>query len=629
LVRRAALLLALVCLSTAAFAQSLSTVDPEGAGFVPHRLARIADWYQAQIAEGAFPGAVVALARDGKLATLQAIGTYDRAGKKPLKPDAIFWIASMTKPVTSVAAMMLVEEGKLDLEAPVAKYLPEFADMKVGVERIDPVTRKPSVSAVPAKRQMQVIDLLRHTSGLVYPEEASDFLHKIYNLIDFSRDRTLADLTKSLGWMPLVHQPGEAWEYSLGVDVLARVVEVVSGQRFDQFLQQRIFGPLRMVDTGFTVPPEKLDRLVDPLPGGWPALFDITKPKTLFSGGGGLASTAPDYLRFCQMLLNGGELDGVRLLQAATVMRMTTPALPADVTFAGEQGQWVGPQVGSSWGLGFAIRTDPKDSPIVPGAVGTYKWSGFWGTDFWIDPAEKLIALLMIQTPPDKNHGQYRNGLRLLGYGALAGPKEMISQRAVSVDAATLATNVGTYDFGHSLSAHDRETVPTYPGVGLPLLIEKDVLVTGQPYAGSPAAKAGLVKGEVVEEIDAQSTKGLAMAAVIDRMRGPAGSEVRLAVKRPGEDKARAITIVRRMVSPPGAQLKVTLDGNTLVAMAVGSWDVLDFDRDKPATLLAQSPTEFVALGTTRLAFTKDAGGKVTGLILNPGPEQIEARRVD
>src|ERR1044071_7165230 len=230
-------------LSASGWAQSLATPDPVGAGFSPARLARIAPWYQDQIAGGgAFTGAVVAIARDGKLAYLQAIGTYDRAGKIPLKPDAIFWIASMTKPVTSVAAMMLVEEGKLALTDPVSKYILEVADMRVGLE------------SAPQKRPMQVIDLLRHTSGFTYRDEGNDALHRAYGRIrSFERNKTNADLVGDLVHMQLVHQPGEAWEYSHGVDVLGRVVEIASGQPLDKFFDSRIFKPLGMVDTGFFV----------------------------------------------------------------------------------------------------------------------------------------------------------------------------------------------------------------------------------------------------------------------------------------------------------------------------------------------------------------------------------------
>src|SRR5476651_1276390 len=370
-------------------AQGLTTADPEGAGFSTARLERIAPWYRSQFEKSAVTGAVIAIARDGKLATLQAMGTQDRAGKIPMKPDAIFWFASMTKPITSVAAMMLVEEGKLALDAPVARYIPQIADMRVGLE------------GAPQKRPMQVIDLLRHTSGFTYADEGTDELHKAYDRIgSFRRDKTLADLVDDLARMQLVHQPGEVWEYSHGVDVLGRLVEIASGQPLDRFFEDRIFKPLGMVDTGFFVPPDKLARVVDPIARGRPRLWDITKPTTLFMGGGGLASTAPDYLRFAQMLLNGGELDGARILAAKTVQQMTTVAVPPDIAFAGEVGKYVGPQVGTSWGLGFAVRTNPEFS-LLPGAVGSFNWSGYWGTWFWVDPAAKLTAVLMIQVPPD------------------------------------------------------------------------------------------------------------------------------------------------------------------------------------------------------------------------------------
>jgi CubicO group peptidase (beta-lactamase class C family) len=389
LVRCACVLLATIWLSATASAQGLTSPDPAGAGFSAERLARIAPWYQSQIDAGKLPGAVVAVARNGKLAYLQATGTYDRAGKIPLTPDAIFWIASMTKPVTSVAAMMLVEEGKLDLAAPVSKYLSELKDMQVGVEKTDSATSKSELVLEAPKRPMEVFDLLRHTSGLVYPEEGSSQVHRLYRQATFRRDKTLAEFVTSLAKLPLAYQPREVWEYSWSVDVLARVVEVASGQNFDEFLQTRIFKPLGMIDTGFYVPEAKLARLVDPLPSGRSPLWDVTKPAKLFSGGGGLVSTAPDYLRFAQMLLNSGELDGVRILAAKTVQQMTTNALPPEVRFAGIVGGFVGPKVGTSWGLGFAIRTNPEFS-ILPGAVGSFNWSGLWGTYFWIDPVEFL-----------------------------------------------------------------------------------------------------------------------------------------------------------------------------------------------------------------------------------------------
>src|SRR5713226_9124172 len=289
--------------------------------------------------------------------------------------------------------MILVDDSKLDLDAPVARYLPELQDMRVAVEKTDPATGDTEYGlGLPKrpKRPMTVRDLLRHTSGLIYPEldfaypergladATADFgiraIHRLYGWADataYRRDTTLADFVSVLARLPLAHQPGEVWEYGLSADVLGRVVEVASGEPLDRFLQSRVFTPLHMVDTGFYVPEEKLGRLVDsPMPER-PRIWDVTKPAKLFSGGGGLVSTAPDYLRFCQMLLNGGELDGVRILFAKTVQQMTTNSLPPDVRFAGVIGQFVGPRVGTGWGLGFAIRTN-ADFSLVPVAVGSF-----------------------------------------------------------------------------------------------------------------------------------------------------------------------------------------------------------------------------------------------------------------
>ena len=326
-----------LCLSTAAFADDLATVgNPENLGFSAGRLQRIASWYRARVDTGELPGAVVAIARDGKLAYLEAVGFQDNAKTIPMKPDAIFWIASMTKPVTSVAAMMLVEDGKLELDAPVARYLPQLKDMQVGIEKANPATGKKEIVLEPPKRLMTIRDLLRHTSGLVYPPQFTNTaINRLYYKAAFDRDKTLADFVASLADLPLAHQPGEVWEYSWGVDVLARVVEVASGLPFDRFLQDRIFGPLHMADTGFYVPQEKRARLVD-APEPRDPQFDVTRPRKLLSGGGGLVSTAADYLRFCQMLLNGGELDGARILTPQTVLLMTADSLPPDIRVVGE-----------------------------------------------------------------------------------------------------------------------------------------------------------------------------------------------------------------------------------------------------------------------------------------------------
>jgi CubicO group peptidase (beta-lactamase class C family) len=430
LIRASCAVILVICVSGPAQADDLAAAGhPESLGFSSSRLARIAPWYQARFdsfsaSEGLLPGAVVAIARGGKLAFLQAIGFKDRAKTIPMKTDSIFWIASMSKPVTSVAAMILVDDGKLDLDAPVARYLPEIGEMRVASETTDPATARP-------KRPMTVRDLLRHTSGLIYPE--LDFaypergladaatesriqtLHMLYGQTDstaYWRDTTLADFISALARLPLAHQPGEVWEYGLSADVLGRVIEVASGEPLDQFLQSRLFAPLHMVDTGFYVPKAKLDRLVDaPMPER-PRIWDVTRPARLFSGGGGLVSTAPDYLRFCQMLLNGGELDGVRVLSPQAVQQMTTDALSPDVSIFGNE---IGALAGRSFGLGFAVRTDPVHS-WTPGSVGSFSWAGLWGTQFWIDPAEKLIGLQMIQAAPGKG----REAVPYLGIHYLA-----------------------------------------------------------------------------------------------------------------------------------------------------------------------------------------------------------------
>ena len=404
--------------------------DPEAMGFSSSRLARIEAWQQTQVDAGAFSGAVAAIARNGKVAYLRAVGFRDRAKTIPLQPDAIFWIASMTKPVTSVAAMMLVEEGKLDLAAPVYQYLPEFKDMMVGVETTDPASGQKTLALEPQKRPMTVEDLLRHTSGLVYFDRGTTAVHKLYRDSGLynkglARDSTLKDFVSRVARLPLAHQPGEVWEYGHSADVLGRVIEIVSGQPLDQFLDSRVFNPLRMVDTGFWVPPQKLARLIDP-PAGAPIRpdRDVTKPTTLFSGGGGLVSTAADYLRFCQMLLNGGELDGVRVLAPATVRRMTTNALPPEIHFAN----------GSTFGLGFGIPSDATWN-WVPGSGASFTWSGIWGTYFWVDPAEQLVAVQLIQVTPGED-GPINRTFRNLTYGALLVPGRS-GPASAAIDQAT------------------------------------------------------------------------------------------------------------------------------------------------------------------------------------------------
>jgi CubicO group peptidase (beta-lactamase class C family) len=354
----------------------------------------------------------------------------------------------MTKPVTSVAFMMLVEEGKLDLEAPVSRYLPEFAATKVGVETTDP-SGKTELAFEPQTRAMTVLDLLRMTSGIIFSLQGNGPVHSFNRGIGARRDQSLAQFIATIATRPLAYQPGEVWEYSdWGLDTLGRVVEVASGEPLDHFFENYIFNPLGMVDTGFYVPEAKLSRLVDPAPEGRAGLFDVVKPPRYLSGTGGLVSTAPDYLRFCQMLLNGGALDGVRILARTTVAQMTRSSLPATVRFVGNDADVIGPEHGTSWGFGFAIRTDPEAS-WVPGSAGSFAWNGAWGTYFWIDPAVQMIGIQMVQVPRD-DVGRYFGAIRHLAYAALdlsrAAPSEP-DPPVLDHGSSTLSAYVGRYYF--------------------------------------------------------------------------------------------------------------------------------------------------------------------------------------
>jgi CubicO group peptidase (beta-lactamase class C family) len=623
-----------VILSSSTLAQDLASVgDPESLGFSASRMARIAPWYQAKVDAGAVPGAVVAIARDGKLAYLQAIGFQDRARTIPLKPDSIFWIASMTKPITSVAAMMLVEQGKLDLAAPVSQYLPELKDLLVGVEKIDG-SGKTELAFEPQKRAITVLDLLRHTSGLVHPRQGNSAVHRLIGDTPARRDRTLAEFVTSVATLPLAYQPGEVWEYSdLGLDVLARAVEVASGEPFDQLLGSRIFKPLRMVDTGFYVPEAKLSRLVDPAPGGRAGIFDIAKPRKFLSGAGGLASTAPDYLRFCQMLLNGGELDGVRILAPATVAQMTTNSLPANVRFAGVNSSFMGPQYGATFGLGFGIRTDPESSTI-PGAVGSFMWGGIWGTQFRINPTEKLVIVQMIQVDPQES-GAYSAALRHLTFAALKAPGAEsipLTPSPPNVGAATLSTYVGKYYFGLSLSPSDRQS-PTggvFGGVGLNIGKEAGLLKV-TPLEGGPAARAGVMSGDIISQIDASPIADLGIDQVVSRLRGPVNTKTTLTITRAGREQPMTITVEREVITLPGAEISVKLEDEKLVVEATGAWPVFEIEKGKSVALRAISNAEFyIDSGDhTRLAFVKDEGGKVSGVAMNPGPSAVNGVKIN
>lgn len=650
-----------LCLWGAASADELTTSgDAKSLGFSAARLARIAPWYQARFdsfppSEGLVPGAVVAIAKGGKLAYLQAIGFQDRAKTVPMKTNSIFWIASMSKPVTSVAAMMLVDDGKLELDAPVAKYVPEIGDMQVASEKTNPATGKTDYGLDPPNRPMTVRDLLRHTSGIVYPELDFAFpergladaaseagirhVHMLYRWTDATatrRDATLANFVSALARLPLAHQPGEVHEYGWSVDVLGRVIEVASGQPLDQFLQSRIFAPLHMVDTGFYVPAAQLDRLVDsPMPER-PRIWDVRTPAKLFSGGGGLVSTAPDYLRFCQMLLNGGELDGVRVLSAQAVEAMTTNALPSDIRIFG--GDEVGARAGTTFGLGFAIRTNPVYS-WIPGAPGSFSWAGFWGTYFWIDPAEKLIGIQMIQATPGSKarRALAYAGINHLAYGALAVPAPPSSAppaTPTTLSPEALVNYVGTYDFGASVSSRDRQGLADgktgWLGIEGFVDMEQEGLRINAPEPGSPAAKAGVRVGDLVTELDAAPLKGLSLPDVLAGLRGSANTTAKLKIVHKGQDSAGDLSVVRAARRVNAVQLQVRVEQGMLVAEATGAWPILEFEKGKATPLVATSSNEFTVDDEdhTRIAFARDAAGKVSGLILNPGPWEQKAAMI-
>jgi len=365
---------------------------PEDVGFSTKRLEAAHAVFKEDVDSKRVPGAVLLIVRNGKIAFYDAVGYQDRAAETPMKKDSIFRIASMSKPITTVAAMILAEENKIDVSAPVAQYLPEFKDVKVGPEGAAP------------KRPMTVQDLMRHTSGLTYGlfgNSPVDQMYRKANILGPGAANSLADMVKTIATMPLLHQPGEFWEYSVGVDVLGRVVEVASGMDLDSFVHERITGPLKMNDTGYWVKPAAVSRLAKPDAPN-PLFEDATQKPKVFSGGGGMLSTAGDYARFSQMLLNGGELDGARILSPKTIALMTSDQLPGNTERHTPVAMAIGPfgpvpEMGTSFGLGFAVRVDAGRNPL-PGSVGDYSWGGITGTLFWVDPQTKLVAVLMDQT---------------------------------------------------------------------------------------------------------------------------------------------------------------------------------------------------------------------------------------
>jgi CubicO group peptidase (beta-lactamase class C family) len=367
-------------------AGEMPLANPADIGLSGDGLAKVSDAVEREIANGSIAGGVVLVARHGKVGFIEAYGDQVRANATAMDIESVFRLYSMTKPVVSVAAMMLVEQGKIALDDPVAKYLPAFSDTLVAKGRLE--------DAVPQIRPLTVRDLLRHTSGLTYGVFGSSPVKARYRAVNtLSWQQTNAEFTDKIAAIPLAYQPGTVWEYGQSTDVLAHLIEVVSVQSIDGFLQANIFDPLGMTDTGYTVAEAELGRVAVQLPSGG-ALRDVSVKPTWLPGGQGLVSTASDYWRFSQMLLNGGELDGVRVLDAATVADMTRDHLGTEIAKRPANMGWVG--AGYGFGLGFAVRL-AGSAAKWDGAAGDHYWMGYAGTNFLISPANDLVMVFLAQ----------------------------------------------------------------------------------------------------------------------------------------------------------------------------------------------------------------------------------------
>jgi len=385
-------------------AESLPRATPESVGMSSQRLARIAASMKADIEAGRMPGGVIAVARKGKLVYYEAFGYLDKAKGTPMPKDAIFSIASMTKPMVAVGALTLYEENRLLVHDPIGNYLPALKNMSVAVFRKD-ASGGDVIDREPARRQPTVQDLMRHTAGFTYGNQGTTLLHKQYpggsgNVAD---TMTGPEFVEALGKLPLHYQPGTMWDYSYGLDILGIAIESVTKQSLGRFLEDRIWGPLGMVDTAFTVPPIKAGRIAralpaDPVTGQPQSIRDQTQPWKFECGGGCATSTALDYLRFAQMLLNHGTLDGRRVLGRKTVEYMTSDHLGPEVNADRLHNFAVESIDGYGFGLGVAVRRGPGVAGIM-GSPGDFRWSGAQGTLFWVDPKEELAVVYMAQTP--------------------------------------------------------------------------------------------------------------------------------------------------------------------------------------------------------------------------------------
>jgi CubicO group peptidase (beta-lactamase class C family) len=393
--------------------------SPAPAGFSREKLGRVGEYLRNEITTGKIPGAVLLIQQHGHPVYFESFGVRDIESRNPMTTDTIFRLYSMSKPVTSVAAMMLVDDGKLSLDDPVSKYIPAFAEAKVGVEKSDE-NGKPALVLEPVKRPITIRDLLRHTSGLTYGFYGDSAVRKLYTTSGlFEGDFDNALFAERLAKLPLAEQPATQWDYGHSTDVLGRVIEVASGQSLFQFEKQRLLDPLGMPQTAFYIADaakrslvaESLpaDRFAGPIAG----IVEPTLPKRWESGGAGMVGTTGDYARFAQMLLNGGTLDGRRYLKPATVALMTSDHIGQETKIARDHFYF--PGANSGFGLGFAVRTAQPPNALLP--EGEFRWDGVGGTFFFIDPKDDMFAILMMQSP--SQHGRIQDELKTLIYQAL------------------------------------------------------------------------------------------------------------------------------------------------------------------------------------------------------------------
>ena len=389
----------------------LPEAKPESLGLSPVRLQRMSDAFKREIDKGTVPGVTTMVARRGQIGWFEALGRQSPAASTPMARNSIFRIFSMTKPIVSVGVMMLLEEGHLLLNDPIAKYIPEFSDQKVGVEN------NGKLDLVPLTRPITIQDLLRHTSGITYDHTGNGLVQQLYQQSRLrSRKITNAEHAAMVASLPLMSQPGAQWNYSRSTDILGRIIEVVSGKSLSAFLTERILAPLQMAETAFHTGEENAGRLAepfanDPWTGDKVQLFNMLEKPVMESGGGGLVSTTMDYARFSQMLLNGGVLDGNRIVGRKTLELMASNHLGPEVKVNSSL-----MPAGHGFGLGFAVRTDKGTAPF-PGSPGQFFWSGMAGTFFWIDPVEDMFAVFMMQGPGQREY--IRSMLRDLVYAAV------------------------------------------------------------------------------------------------------------------------------------------------------------------------------------------------------------------